>query len=135
VNAPFRLAESLTGSKILDEIVAVIGVDATIALAGAFGGQRIYIRAQCDPNSRLARAVGIEAAQRLCDDFHQTDLAIPLTLKRELQVRLAAARGLTNGAIADEVGCHERTVQRILSRPASSLARHSVPRQADLFDD
>lgn len=117
-----RPAHTLTGSVVLDEVVAVIGWDATVALAVAIGGTKLYVPLAFAAGSRVVAAIGAETAAKLSDHFHRTEMTIPSRFRDEATVRaLAARRGLTPDDIALQARVHVRTVRRILARPIEPL--------------
>lgn len=132
----------ITGSLVLDEMVAVIGWDATMRLVRAIGGTRLYVPLTYDAlvatNAVIASAIGAEAGHQLCDIFHGTTQSIPIKLRREMHVRELAAfvPPLRAREIANEVGISERMVFHILAQPVgASVSRNAPdPRQPGLFD-
>jgi hypothetical protein len=53
----------------LAEIASVIGRQATLSLAEAVGGTRVYIPALATDDHWLVKAIGRELANKLCDHF------------------------------------------------------------------
>lgn len=113
----------LTG--FLEEVAAVAGVDAALALARAKGGQRVYITSRATfrkSGSWLTAIVGKEAAAQIVDLFSiGHDVEIPLgveasrKMRRDIAVELLR-EGLTINEIARRSGFHRRTVSRYLEK-------------------
>jgi hypothetical protein len=105
-----------TGSVILDEIAEVIGEEAALRLARAFGGIELYVPAKVGHNHPITVAIGAEAAATLVEHYHGTEISIARTGERHHRVRALASTGrLTKKAIARETGYTERWVYKLLS--------------------
>ncbi len=72
-------------------IAEVIGELPARKLCAALGGTRVYVPMRVPRNHEIAAAIGAEAAQRLADHFHGTQLAIPKAhLRRQRAIELLA---------------------------------------------
>lgn len=134
-----KVASTLTGSTFLDDVVAVIGWDATMALVRAFGGRALYVPMTITENHPIARAIGLPASAQLAADFGNVTWTIPISLKRRMRVLELAKRTppLTRGQIADEVGIGERAVSKMLNESPMRLMPGGRPRddrQREMFD-
>lgn len=127
---------TLTGSVELDELVALIGWDKTLDFAEAFGGQRYHVGAQ--PRDNLVAVIGKEAAHELCAYKYKTRLVVPISFKREAQVRALAGcvPTPTINEIAEKVGVTYRFVQSVLARPRGVMPafEHVPSPQMSIFD-
>lgn len=124
MNAPF----ASTGSRVLDDVAEVIGIDAATALARRFGGQRIYVPRDMGEHHPIAVAVGLDAARLLAEFYQTTELFIPIRARHVSLVHELARLDPppTRAQIADRVGITERQVYRLLA--------NDDQRQGDLFD-
>lgn len=105
-----------------DELVGVIGQIAALKLVAAMGGTRFYVREHIPPDSPIASAIGIEAAQILAEHIATGigGLAVeiprgPSSQMAQYRTRLletVAKTGLTERQIAAELNVHGRTVRR-----------------------
>lgn len=111
-----------------EELAALIGEDALIALAESRGGTRLYVPA--DP-AILTPAIGALAAARLADRYGGATLRAPLA--RERRARHYRAQGLSNADIARRLGLTETGVDKMFARMASPPAKGSDPRQLSLL--
>lgn len=107
----------LTGSVVLDELVAVIGWDAMLGVSRAFGGQQLDIPLKCAPDHKIVTELGGDVAAKLCDAYGNTSLTIPIKFRREAEIRhLRANRpDLTINDIARLTMTHRRGVSKILA--------------------
>lgn len=125
----------------LDELVALIGWDAMLAVSRAFGGQRLDVPYRCDNEHKIVKALGRDIADQLCDALGNTNLDIPIKFRREAEIRhLSSLRPkLTLNEIADRTMSSKRMVSKILARPMLAIstadrAKHQfMPRQMQLF--
>lgn len=131
----------LTGSVVLEELVAVIGWDAMLAVSRAFGGQQLDIPLKCGADHKIVKALGGEIADQLCDSYGNTSLTIPIKFRREAEIRhLRATRpDLTINQIAEKTMTHRRGVTKILAAPPRAITvdqRNALalqPRQMVMF--
>lgn len=96
------------------ELTRVIGVAATIALAEEFAGTRIYVPLKVRDSHRITRAIGREAADKLCAYYGPTAICVPLL--RELRAQHYRSKGLTYPRIAVRLGLTEKSVQKLFGR-------------------
>jgi Mor transcription activator family protein len=78
--------------KSLREIADRIGLDATLALVGRFGGTSVYVPRKLDASHPLCEALGLEAARRLVEEYGRIDLNVPKAQAYWLRRRHAAIR-------------------------------------------
>lgn len=77
-----------------------IGVNATITLLLQFGGTSIYVPAKMRPSNRIAKAIGLRAAERLSEDFGNPIgivIALPNSLNGKLLRRALAIKLFREG--------------------------------------
>lgn len=107
-------SNSELGSKVLDDIASVIGIDATRKLAYEFMGQRAYIPKDPANQPRIAKAIGPELAARLCDAMWRLTMSFPVGLARSMRVLELYGEGQTAQEIARQLFMNERLVWRVL---------------------
>lgn len=121
------LSRASTGSRTLDEIAEVIGVESALRLSARWRGLRIFIRKAYDDQDEMVAVIGQEHANQLAAVYGGDSIVIPGEAGIKYQVQALAALGtLTRFEIADTLRIPERRVYRILA---------AVPddRQANLF--
>lgn len=114
---------------VLAEIAGVAGINAAIAIATHAGGTRAYIPARVGDRHWLVKAVGRDAADKLCAHFsidHRRGQRIDVPLfggtYKQLQRLIAArldkleAEGASSQTIARTTGITQRTVHRHRAR-------------------
>lgn len=105
---------------VLQEIAALVGLPATLALVRAYGGTRLYVPKRFDPNHPIVKYVGHEAAAKLVAsygglehfDLPKGDIAVKAA--RDKQIRAKRAGGTTHARLAVEFGLTERQIRNIL---------------------
>lgn len=121
--------------ELLREVAKAAGLTAALRLARAFGGGRKYIPHSLPPGHELIEAAGAAAAVYLSATYAGETLIIPLgpeadaaAKRRAIRERLEART--SHQAIARELNCHIRTVDR----EASRLRGGGDPDQLSLLD-
>ncbi|WP_049780328.1 hypothetical protein [Aromatoleum aromaticum] len=104
-------------TNLIDDIGAAIGTTATLRLLALFGGTRLYVPETLDADHVIARALGLEPAQRLSAVFarEQLDLADAedyLRLRRVRRVAGLLRAGAGARDVADLVGVSTKQVGR-----------------------
>ena len=105
-------------SKSREELVALLGEEATEALCAAFGGQNIVIPRQPRAGDSLERAIGPEEAAVLCAAWGGCRVYIPNLFRRAARdARIARLRadGSSVREIARLEGLSYRQIERILA--------------------
>lgn len=101
-------------SPSISAIADSIGVEVTITLVLQFGGSLTYIPARITPSHKLAKSLGLRAAERLSEDFGGTSIPIPNSLKGGLLRKALAVKLMREGRsitqIAQAVGICRTTV-------------------------
>ncbi|WP_326523957.1 hypothetical protein [Sphingomonas sp.] len=92
----------------------MIGELATIALAEAFGGTRLYIPMRQHPDCEIVHAIGIIAAQELSHRFAPDVIRVPLL--RNMRAQHYRDTGLSHAKIAVRLGMTEAGVNRLFAR-------------------
>jgi hypothetical protein len=115
-----------------EELLALLGEAAFIALAEAFGGRRILVPANIKAEHEIALAIGPEAAERLSRQIAPDVIRVPLA--RDLRARHYRNAGMSYGRIATMLGMTETSVQKMfirLAKPATpAKPRPDFPRRA-----
>lgn len=111
------------------ELKALIGKDAFVRLAEAFGGTRLYIPIAIDDDHEIARAIGIDAARAMVDRLAPDMIRVPLA--RDDRAMHYRAIGHSNAQIARALGITERGVERLFERRDDAPAKGSA--QLGLF--
>lgn len=94
----------------LDELVPIIGKEATLQLAIHFGGIKCYVPAQPSATCELAATITQEKAILLAKRYGGVILDIPQGDSRRHLIHGLLDRGLSVRAVAREVRCTERYV-------------------------
>lgn len=119
---PATMREVFLLEPILQQVEALIGLTATLALVQAFGGTKLYIpkRVLLEDNP-LVQSVGMAAAVVLQTEFGgQHDLVIPkaeafMRHRQDREIR-RLRQTLTIGELARRFNLHERTIRKVLAR-------------------
>ena len=111
----------------VNQLIEIVGEDATIALVRAHGGGRLYVPAS--PRPKLVDLIGAAAAERLCRARGGEDITIPLW-KRGVYDYYRNRMGLSQEAAGRKAGIARRTAQNYDAGGGASL---SDKLQLDLF--
>ena len=119
----------------LRELVAVIGLDATLRIVEQRGGVRLVVPSRARPGHWLAELIGLEALERLVDVYGREEIDIPrcagaLRAIRARQIAAEHAAGVSNAQLARRYGYTERGIRKLRRRIESASSD-----QCDLFDD
>lgn len=87
---------------------------ATIQLAQAFGGTRLYVPQAMHAGHEIVQAIGPDAARRLAERFSPDVIRVPLA--RQLRAEHYRAQGSSYAEIARRLGITESGVDRMFSR-------------------
>ncbi|WP_152522615.1 hypothetical protein [Sphingobium ummariense] len=105
--------------SLVDTVARVAGYDALKSLKEQLGGQRIYIPAANAIRAAhpLVRAIGLQAALKVCAELHRTSHYVPrpTTKSREAIILWAARIGLSRSETARHADCTETYVYKILA--------------------
>lgn len=96
------------------EIEELIGEEALVRLAEAFGGTRLFVPVKMTLRHEIAKAIGIDAARQLSERLAPDVIKVPLA--REQRARHYRGQGLSNAAIARKLGMTESGVERLFAR-------------------
>jgi len=127
--------------ELLAEIAAVAGFDAALKIAAAKGGIRAYFPRHPDAGHWLSLAVGMDTARKigehLASGLRGIELDVPMgpnlsQAARWRRIEAMSAEGRSRATIARVVGCHHKTVQRIVNGKRKTIA--AALAQADLFE-
>jgi hypothetical protein len=111
-------------SDLSDEILALLGEEATVRLAERIGGQRIYIPLKVRDNGVLCKAIGREAAQRLSAQFAPATIRIGVF--RDLRARHYRSKGMSARQIATRLCMSQTGVDRMLRRLGAKASKSST---------
>lgn len=98
------------------ELCRSIGEAALLALLGKHGGGRLYIPEAVPIGGPLVTLVGVPAAAHLVAHHGREYMQLPLC--KAWRVHMLSRTGLSQQAIAYQLGMHRVSVARILSAPA-----------------
>lgn len=115
--------------RVCPELKTLIGEEAFIRLAEAFGGTRLYIPHSLDKQHAIARAIGVDAAQILVDRLAPDVVSVPLA--REERALHYRECGKSNAEIARALGMTEGGVEKLFQRRPDAPEKGS--RQLSLF--
>lgn len=101
-------------SDLLGDLQGLLGDRAFIALTEAFGGTRLYVPPAIPAGHAIARAIGEQAADRLCRRMAPAVIRVPLA--RELRARHYRDAGQSFAEIAVKLGLTETGVQKLFDR-------------------
>lgn len=96
------------------ELETLIGEEALVRLAEAFGGTRLFVPVKMSSAHDIAKAVGLEAALRLAERLAPDVIRVPLA--REQRARRYRAAGKSNAQIARALGITETGVDKLFAR-------------------
>jgi DNA-binding transcriptional regulator LsrR (DeoR family) len=96
----------------------LIGAGATARLMHAFGGRRLYIRANPRPDDPIASAIGQAGAERLASVFGGERVWLPRDSAQVTREQIAAMRrrGTSVSRIAAQLGISDRYVYKVLAQ-------------------
>jgi len=111
---------------VLNDIANIAGAGAAMAIADAFGGEKIYVARwshddrQGKDVSRLVERVGSDATQKVCSLFGGSQINIPsckhlIREERNRAIRMDARGQTTRGEMARKHGLGVRQIRRIIS--------------------
>ena len=103
----------------IEQLLGLIGENATLRLVELHGGTRVYVPDGLRKANHLARDLGEEAAQLLAAEFGRDYLRVPMV--KAWRARIYHARGESYRAIALKLGCNESTVFQYVRARAPSL--------------
>ena len=97
------------------ELETLIGEEALVRLAEAYGGTRLFVPVKMSPAHDIAKAIGLEAARTLSQRLAPDVIRVPLA--REQRARQYRDREkLSNAQIARRLGMSESGVEKLFHR-------------------
>lgn len=115
--------------ELSNDLKALLGEPAFVALAQAFGGTRLYVPNTINADHEIAQAIGLDAAGKLSRRYSPATIRVPLArVDRALHYRAA---NLSNAAIARKLGITETAVDKLFARRSDAPAKGSA--QLTLF--
>lgn len=121
-------------TKRANELVDVIGLEATLKLVEHHGGTAIWIPKNPKPEHQYAVLLGFEAFKKLCAYYGDTaveiDLCKSVLCEQRHQLIRADSEFLSNRELARKYRTTERSIRQILSKKARAKPKY----QLDMFD-
>ena len=113
----------LTLPPILSEFAEIIGVEATLALAKAYGGGELYVPKRIKDSHKIALLIGAEKAGDLAQhmgglrfkDFANASIALR-AVEREIMMMRLEAGDISIQAAARELGIHTRRLRHLINQ-------------------
>lgn len=105
----------LTRPSMLQNLIDLIGHDATTALIVACGGTRLYIPQTPEPTDLLSEVIGHLPACALAEIFGGDRLEVPNPPPRRMRILELRRKGLTINAIARTLACTRRRVFQVIA--------------------
>jgi hypothetical protein len=125
------MTEIYAGAESFEALVQLLGQGDALVLCREFGGQRVRIPKKVAQDHELAKRIGLQAAERMAEEFGGIALDVPLgravTSRRRAQV--VATSPHSANEIARALGITQRHVRRIRAK-----IRAADDRQIDMFD-
>lgn len=120
-------------NTVLDDIAAVIGLRATMLLAGWWGGKNIVVPALRPEKSQIARVIGIQAAEKLSAAYGGEQIFIPRMnwmeeIRRARAVYALMQRGLSAREVSHIMALPQREVVNLYEngRYANDIYAHEL---------
>lgn len=110
------------------ELEELIGEEALVRLAEAFGGTPLFIPQNMAAKHPIAEAIGLELAVRLSKRLAPDVINVPLA--REPRARQYRDAGQSNAQIARRLGMTVKGVERLFAR----IRQQDMDLQPTLFD-
>lgn len=117
--------------NLLAEIAAIAGLKSALAIARAKGGARAYFPSHPGPGHWLSHLVGLDTARKIGEHLATgqggVELEVPLgpilsQRARWQKMQDMRAQGYSKPRIARALGCHEKTVQRVVNGQRKTVA-------------
>ncbi len=104
----------------LCELAQLISIDAVLKLVEQFGGVRLYVPKVVRQSGKLAKLLGMPAAEALSARCGGGRIEVPLAPNlgraiRDEEIRSLDASGYTVAEVARRLRIHQRTVYQVLS--------------------
>ena len=117
---PAATAPAIEGS-VLQDLLSVLGEDGLLRLLEQYGGVRLYVPRRMPPEHALARGLGWETAQALCQFAGSGELRVPTgrhwrARARYAQIRALRAQGMSLRELARRFLLSERHICTVLEQ-------------------
>ena len=112
-----------------DNLIAIVGSEAALRLAGALGGLDLWVPEKLDETHELARVMGLTAAKKLCAAYGGGEIMTPSGRKRPSRAREVhdlLQRGESAPRIAVKLGITVRYVRHLAARAKHEQDRYSL---------
>jgi hypothetical protein len=102
-------------NTMMDDICAVIGLNATLHLVAWVGGENLYIPNKLDKNHLLSKLIGLDIALRLCNEWPSQIIQVPtFRAFEDLQKRKQIVRMFEMGFCVSEISTNfNMTTRRV----------------------
>jgi len=105
----------------LREIERIAGFKAAMRLVNKFGGLNLYIPQDLDKEHALAKAMGLDIAQKIAAVCGGARVAVPRahhyrTVLRQAEIFRRSRSGESSSLLAREYGITQRAIEKIISR-------------------
>jgi Mor family transcriptional regulator len=113
---------------VLQEIERMIGLELTLKMVERWGGLNVYVPEKLPRNHRLARTIGLEAAQRLSDVYGGDTIIMPRAhqfkcVQRQIEVFQRHKAGEPVEKLAASFGVTWRAIYIMISRENTRRAK------------
>jgi hypothetical protein len=124
--------ETYRKASTLEELLELMGDEATAKLILVRGGTRILVPEEPHPGDLLSQIVGDEAAARLAAVFRGDRIEIPNPINRRLKMIELRRQGKSIDAIALAVGVTRRRVFQVLAEAQVKKGARPAEPQSNL---
>ena len=115
-----ELPRHLLPPKLL-EIAEYCGEEVALALLEHFGGATVYVPEVLSDAHPLAQKLGVEMAQRLCDEFGHQKLDVPKADRAKQELRnIIIRKRISNGENRNALACEFKLTSRTISEICNS---------------
>ncbi len=121
--------------QIEEEILELIGKEATTALVREFGGLPLYVPKASKDEHRITALIGLRASSALCSAYGGTKIMVPLRAnavrhRRDMALIRRRMEGASTSETAREFGVCQRSAQRSMPVPKRSAdARRALKKR------
>ena len=112
----------------IQELIRVIGYEATTALVKKYGGHVCYIPSKARPSYSLAKVIGMDALEKLTKVYDNQHFDIPMMAGIGLKKMKILSMTGSNSEISAAVGCSSRYVRLVRQniRPENDIAQKAT---------
>lgn len=126
-------------SSLVSDLIDLIGLNDTLSLLRARGGERVYIPLEVTDGHWLLESVGKRSAETVCRYWGGDYLALPMGSKlksaqRNVEIYRAREQGKSVKEIARLFETTERSVRMVLAKLGKPCAENPLPARGKRFD-